>query len=190
MAGNYYEDQRYDSIDYTSKELSVGIYEGCIFSNCNFADAVLSEIQFVDCEFRNCNLSMIKVSGTSLNGVLFEGCKMLGINFETCSKSLFKPVFIKCILNYSSFFQCNLRKAKLPDCVFQETDFTEADLTEAVLSNCDLLNAKFERTVLEKADLRTAINYSINPEVNKIKKAKFSWPAVAGLLDKYDIIVD
>jgi len=35
--------------------------------------------------------------------------------------------------------------------------------------------------------LRTAFNYSLNPELNKIKKAKFSLPAVVGLLDKYDI---
>jgi hypothetical protein len=45
----------------------------------------------------------------------------------------------------------------------------------------------FENTLLEKADLRTAFNYSIDPEMNRVKKAKFSIAGVTGLLDKYDI---
>ena len=66
-------------------------------------------------------------------------------------------------------------------------DFTECDLAASVFDNCDLKLAAFENTILEKADLRSSYNYSINPELNKIKKAKFSLPAVVGLLDKYDI---
>jgi hypothetical protein len=38
--------------------------------------------------------------------------------------------------------------------------------------------------------MRTSFNYSINPELNRIKKAKFSMPAVVGLLDKYDIEIE
>ncbi len=68
-----------------------------------------------------------------------------------------------------------------------EVDFTECDLTAASFDNCDMLEATFDRTILEKADFRTAYHYSINPEVNRIKKAKFSLPEVTGLLNKYDI---
>jgi len=50
-----------------------------------------------------------------------------------------------------------------------------------------LTGAMFESTNLEKADFRSSFHYSINPEINKIKKAKFSLPAVIGLLDKYQI---
>ena len=69
-------------------------------------------------------------------------------------------------------------------------DFTEADLTNSVFDNCDLAGAKFEKTILEKADLRTSHNYSIDPEINKIKKAKFSVHGITGLLDKYDIEIE
>jgi fluoroquinolone resistance protein len=44
--------------------------------------------------------------------------------------------------------------------------------------------------MLEKADFRTSNGYSIDPEMNRIKKAKFSLEGVAGLLDKYDIEVE
>jgi len=66
----------------------------------------------------------------------------------------------------------------------------ESDLAQAVFDNCDLSRAAFNRTILEKADLRTSFNYSIDPDLNKIKKAKFSMPGLVGLLDKFDIVVD
>jgi hypothetical protein len=33
-------------------------------------------------------------------------------------------------------------------------------------------------------------NYSIDPDLNKIKKARFSTQGIAGLLDKYDIEIE
>jgi len=71
-----------------------------------------------------------------------------------------------------------------------EADFTQSDLTDATFDQCELAGATFDNTILEKADLRTSFNYSLDPEKNKIKKAKFSLPAVTGLLHKYDIEID
>jgi uncharacterized protein YjbI with pentapeptide repeats len=68
-----------------------------------------------------------------------------------------------------------------------EVDFSESDLSNATFDNCDLLTATFDRTVLEKADFRTAYNYAIDPENNRIKKARFSTAGLAGLLFKYDL---
>ena len=48
----------------------------------------------------------------------------------------------------------------------------------------------FAGTILEKVDFRTAFNYSIDLERNRIKKARFSAKGVVGLLDKYDIDID
>jgi len=44
--------------------------------------------------------------------------------------------------------------------------------------------------VLEKADFREATNYFIDPEKNRIKKAKFSLNGLPGLLIPYDIIIE
>lgn len=73
------------------------------------------------------------------------------------------------------------------DCNLTEVDFTEADLTGAIFRNCDLHLALFDNTILEKADLSSAVNYSINPDNNHIYKAKFAYPAVLNLLDKYQL---
>jgi hypothetical protein len=43
---------------------------------------------------------------------------------------------------------------------------------------------------LEKADFRSAFNFSIDPEMNRMKKAKFSRTGVFGLLHKYNIEIE
>lgn len=76
------------------------------------------------------------------------------------------------------------------NCLLEEVDFAESDLTNAVFAESDLRGAMFDHTRLEKVDFRTAINYAIDPEVNRIRKAKFSREGVMGLLAKYDIIIN
>ena len=63
-------------------------------------------------------------------------------------------------------------------------------MTSALLDHCNLERATFDQTILEKADLRTSYNYSIDPENNRLKKAKFSMEGISGLLDKYDIEIE
>jgi uncharacterized protein YjbI with pentapeptide repeats len=59
----------------------------------------------------------------------------------------------------------------------------------ATLQHCDLDRAIFGNTVLEGADLSTAYNYSIDPDINRLKKARFAAQGLAGLLGKYQIII-
>ncbi|HSQ45289.1 MAG TPA: pentapeptide repeat-containing protein, partial [Lutibacter sp.] len=71
-----------------------------------------------------------------------------------------------------------------------EVDFSETDLSNAVFNNCDLIGSIFKTSILEKTDFRTSYNYSIDPELNRMKKAKFSLQGLPGLLRKYQIEVE
>jgi uncharacterized protein YjbI with pentapeptide repeats len=62
-------------------------------------------------------------------------------------------------------------------------------MPEASFHGCDLLGATFLQTNLEKADFRNAVNYSLDPDQNKVKKARFSAEGLGGLLQKYGIEV-
>jgi len=73
---------------------------------------------------------------------------------------------------------------------FTKIDFSATDLTASSFLNCDLSRSIFQQTILEKADFRTANNYSLDPESNRIKNAKFSSSWIIGLLDKYKIIIE
>jgi len=169
--------------------LPSGDFEGCRFTHCDLGGAGLSGINFTECVFEDCNQSGAKILQTTFNDVKFLRCKILGLHFETASQYLFTVSFEHSTLDLCSFYQCKMKKTLFNHCSLQETDFTETVLTEAIFDGCNLRGAKFENTVLEKADLRTAINFTVNPEINKIRKAKFSYPGVLALLDKYGIVI-
>jgi len=190
MNNAFVADQIFEKKDYTEKPLAVADYDACTFINCNFSGSDLSNINFSECEFQGCNLSMSKLAKTGIKDVKFTNCKLLGLHFQDCSDFLFAATFEDCILNLSSFCNRKMKKTIFRNCTMHETEFAETDLTNAVFDNCDLANASFLHSILEKADFRTSYNYSIDPERNKMKKAKFSKENVAGLLDKYDIEVE
>ncbi|MCD6063611.1 MAG: pentapeptide repeat-containing protein [Flavipsychrobacter sp.] len=187
MSQNFFQDQSFDK-GTTIAEKSE--YENCTFRNCDLSGAGLSGSIFIDCSFTGCNLSMAKLVKTAFRGVKFQNCKMMGLQLGDCSEFALEFSFDGCVLDHSSFYQMKLKKTRFTDCRMVETDLTSADLTEATFSNCDLSGATFDNTTLEKADLRTAYNYSIDPERNKIKKAKVSLAGIPGLLYKYDLDIE
>ena len=190
MERNYVEDKDFEQIDFSEKPLGLADYDNCTFINCNFSDTDLSKQNFSECTFKGCNLSMTKLGNTVFNDAQFKDCKMLGLHFEDCNQFLLTVSFEDCSLNLSSFYKVNLKKTVFRNTSLNEVDFTETDLTSTLFDNCNLLLAAFVNAILEKADLRTAYNYSIDPELNKIKKARFSTNGIAGLLNKYDILID
>jgi uncharacterized protein YjbI with pentapeptide repeats len=190
MNDNYIFEQKFEEIDYTENNLEFGEYEKCQFNNCDFSNSDISGFTFIDCAFNSCNLALTKLNHTSLRDVNFKDCKMIGLRFESCNNFGISIGFENCILNHSSFFKVILKKTIFRNSKFENVDFSDSDLSNSIFDACDLTRATFAGTNLEKADLRTSYNYTFNPEINKIKKAKFSIYGLAGLLDKYNIIID
>lgn len=190
MAQLIIENETFTRINFKETPLEKGEYENCEFIGCDFSNTNLSAIKFIICRFADCNLSLVKLVGTALQEVSFKGCKMLGLRFEDCNEFGFCFGFENCTLNHSSFYRTKIKGTLFKNSHLQETDFTECNLTASVFDNCDLSRAVFENSVLEKCDFRTAYNYSIDAEKNKIKKARFSLPEVIGLLHKYDIQIE
>ncbi|WP_421771684.1 pentapeptide repeat-containing protein [Emticicia sp.] len=184
------EEEEFNGINFTQESLRKGEYEGCTFTNCDFSNLHLSNFDFVECEFEDCNLSNVKISNTAFKQVKFSNCKLLGVNFGECNPFLFSVSFDDCFLHLAGFYKLKMKGTKFKNCNLKEADFTETDLSGAVFDNCEFTSAVFERTILEKADLRTSQNFSIDPELNRIKKAKFSLSNVRGLLDKYNIEIE
>lgn len=182
----YITDKTFDRVEALNK----GEYDNCVFNGCNFANYDLSEFKFMDCTFNSCNLSMVKLNKTALRDVKFNECKLLGLRLDTCYGLGLSLSFDGCQLNHASFYNIKIKNTVFKNSNLQEADFTKADLTGALFDNCQLALATFDETILEKADLRSAHHYSINPESNRIKKAKFSILGVPGLLTKYDIEIE
>lgn len=184
------ENKTFEKTNYTEIYLDKGEYEHCSFINCNFHKADLSHIIFNECTFDGCDFSLVSMKSTALRDVKFLNCKLLGVHFDACSEFLFSAHFKNCILKFASFYKLKLKQTCFQACNLQEVDFAETDLTGSIFETCDLQKTLFDHTILEKVDFRSSYNYSIDPEKNRIKKAKFSQTNVIGLLDKYDIEID
>lgn len=190
MEETYHRDKTFDKLNYAGKVLSGLEFEACTFTNCDFSGSNLSGNDFVDCRFEGCNLSMVRVDQTGLKNAEFHNCKLMGVDFSACNEFLLAVSFHHCILDYISFFRKKIRKTSFLGCSIKEANFTQTDLSGSSFTDCDLSQTVFQQTILEKADFRSASNFSIDPELNKIKGAKFSSSGLIGLLDKYDIVVD
>ena len=180
----------FERADYTVSNLPRGEYENCRFLNCNFYGGDISHITFRECTFDSCDFSLAKLKNTALNDIHFVDCKLLGVQFEECNQFLLSLDFVNCVLKLAVFYKLKLKKTRFINCNLQETDFSEADLTASSFDNCDMQRAIFNKTILEKSDFRTSFNYSMDPDQNRITKARFSRMGVIGLLDKYRIVIE
>ncbi len=190
MERNYTEGRIYEKEDFTVNRLPDGDYENCQFVHCNLANADLSGINFIECSFNACNMGRAKLSRVSFRDVRFKDSKMIGLHFEDCNEFMLTMEFDRCILDYSSFEKLKLQHIRFMDCHMHESVFTGTDLTGAVFGHCDLQGTKFEQCILEKADFSSAYLYSIDPEKNRMRKARFSLTGTPGLLGKYDIVLE
>jgi uncharacterized protein YjbI with pentapeptide repeats len=180
MNDNYFDSEEYTKIDFTKTNIKKGEYDNCTFVNCDFQSIHVSNIQFLECKFIDCNFSNATIKETSFKEVNFINCKMIGLKFNEVHPFLLQMSFEKCQLNFSSFYQLKIQNTKFISCNLEEVDFTETLATDCI----------FENSNLQKSDFRMALNFNINPEINRLKGAKFSSQNLFGLLSAYKIIIE
>ncbi|MBS1530137.1 MAG: pentapeptide repeat-containing protein [Bacteroidetes bacterium] len=189
MSASIREDQTFTKISAADPVFASRQFEYCKFVSCDLSGADLSNILFIECVFDDCNLSLANMSGAGLQNIRFKNCKLSGVNFSRILDFLLEMHFEGCILDNAVFYKKKNKKAVFRDCSMIETDLTEADLSDCKFDNCNLHRATFDQTILKNADLSTSYNFTIDPDNNDIKKAKFSVHGLPGLLTKYDIKV-
>ena len=194
-----FDQQSYENDSFTElvieEELIEGVeFQECTFSKCTFTGSTFKSCKFKDCTFVDCDLSLIKVDYSSFNAVSFEKSKLVGINWAVASwdldglLKLQNPVsFSECVVNYSSFIGLELEGLQIKKCTANEVDFSEANLEKSSFQGTELTGSIFRNTNLTEANFVGAANYAINPDLNTIKKAKFSIPEAMSLLYSMDI---
>lgn len=190
MNNQIFFDETYNGVIFSEDSFFKGNYEACSFVQCDFSGMDLSMCKFIDTEFVECNLSNANISACSFQDVKFVQSKMLGLRFDEINDFGFSVEFDSCQMNHSSFYGSKLGKSSFNNCSLIEVDFERSELKAVPLIDCDMLNVIFGKTNLEKASLIGSFNYSIDPEANNIKGARFSRDAVFGLLDKYKIVIE
>lgn len=187
MEALIHDNKVFEEITYADKLIRGREFQSCTFKKCDFSNSDFPHNKFLDCVFDGCNLSMMKFSGSTLSNVEFKNCKMLGVNFSECQDFLFSVEFDSCILDYASFMGKKMVKTTFAHSSLKEVSFSQANLNGSVFNDTNLENAVFSRTDLTGVNFTTAYNYTMDPELNILKKASFSTQGIAGLLVKYGI---
>ena len=186
-----YLSENFVGLDLTDQNMVCKVFEDCTFTDCNFSEATFKECKFIDCQFSKCNLSVVKLGYSKFMDVVFDECKLVGVDWTRASWSSVvasSPIkFHKCIINDSSFFGLVLEELVIEDCKAHDVDFREGSFTEANFSYSDFSNSLFNRTNLMGADFIEARNYAIDVFCNEIKRAKFSRFEAINLLDSLEI---
>ncbi|RRA97728.1 pentapeptide repeat-containing protein [Larkinella rosea] len=182
-------DQHFDPTTGAPDAFPYHDFEQCTFKNLPLGKAVLANSNFVNCRFESCNLDLALVKGTKFNDVSFVKCTLVGVNFEHCNPFAFSVGFEECNLDQSYFFNRNLKKTKLIGCSLKGASFINCDLAGAVFKDCNLELTVFVNNTLTQVDFSTSYNLTLDPEQNKLKKAKFSLHSLPGLLTKYDLVI-
>lgn len=180
------ENKTYKDLDFRAIELEEEYYH-CIFEHCDFTEILFQKTNFEECEFISCNFSLCKSNGTSWNKVVFEQCKLTGANFSHANKFTFSAKFDECLMQYVSFQGLNLQGFQFTKCLLTETDFNTCNLKKTHFDDCNLDRALISHCNLEDTDFSTAYNFVINPNDNKVKKAKFSLQNLPGLVAVFDV---
>ena len=183
------DDQTFKSANFSKESLEGRSFTNCTFENCNFQESIWRGGTFCDCLFKRCNISLVGLEGTRLQNVQFDECKVLGADFHKCDARFFSIHFRKSILIHCNFSGLKMQGASFKESKLKECYFTNTLLNGGDFSEVEFTNTDFHNCNLTKCDFRSATRYSINPLTNDIKKARFSFPEAASLLNYLDIII-
>ena len=181
--------ESFSGLDAKNETISFIKFQDCTFTRCFFSNVQFRGCSFLDCIFKNCDLSLIKVEDSSFRNVEFKDSKVIGVDWVSAAYPILIN-FENSLLNYSNFKKLNLKKIKIQNCQVIEANFTEANLTQANCQKSDFSGSRFLHTNLSQANFVGARNYAINIKVNKVEKARFSFPEVISLLNIFDVIIE
>jgi uncharacterized protein YjbI with pentapeptide repeats len=184
----FYRDKIFQNLVCEAGAVSEREFVRCRFIKCSFERTHFKECSLEDCSFEQCNLGLIKQKMVGFLGVKFEDSKIIGVDW-THPKNPFDVSFLRCNLDNSIFAGMKLGSTRMSGCSIRDADFTNADLTKCAFDSSDLAGSRFENCNLSFADFSQAMNYSINPTLNKLKKTKFALPEAASLLRVFDIVL-
>ncbi|MGE5431346.1 MAG: pentapeptide repeat-containing protein [Syntrophomonadaceae bacterium] len=182
----FYLHENFSGREFANSELKDTEFTDCTFDKMNFEKTRLKYVRFENCTFNKSNLSLVRINGSRFIDCKFTDCKMIGINWQEAEAPI-EIIMDKCKLDYSIFYGLDLRRIEITESFAKEVNFENADLSKGKFNGTDFSSSKFKNTNLSFSDLREATNYDINPEFNKIKKAKFSMPEAMTLLQCFDI---
>jgi uncharacterized protein YjbI with pentapeptide repeats len=184
-----YFNEVFDQADRLPDQWGGHDFEQCTFRKLELSKSTLNSANFINCRFESCVLTQADLKNTKLYDVSFTDCKLLYVDFGACNPFGFHVDFEECQLDYALFLNRKLKKGRFTECSLREVQFLSCDLTGTIFRRCNLELARFEQNNLSQVDFSSSYNISLDPDENKLRKARFSLHNLPGLLKKYELVI-
>ena len=165
-------------------------FSNCVFAGCDFTDADLAQAVFERCRFEDCNLSNPSIERAAFDSVVFDGCKLVGLQFRLVNQFAFAVAFHRSTLRACVFDGVRMQKTRVSDCELIDCSLIASDFRGTSFENTRFRGTRFEEVNLENASFRNASGYEIDPGRNRLRNALFSSPEVLALLHHLQIRID
>ena len=163
-------------------------FEDCVFDHCRWLGTRVQNCRFNACTFDHCNFSGVVFSFTTMKDawLLNSAFRSMAWGGLQGKSGVFQPFgkIKNCAFRYNDFSGMALNGFDWTGAELQQCTFDDTRLAGASFYGVRLGRTRFTRCDLQKADLRTAEEYAIDLETNKLKGARFSFPDVVRLLEK------
>ena len=98
-------------------------FSNCLFDKCDFTHVNFSGGTFIDCKFVGCNLTGMKVEDTRFQEIVFDNCKIMGVDFSSISTFLLAWEFSRCKVNLCDFTRVEMKFTRFIECGIKEKNF-------------------------------------------------------------------
>ncbi len=188
QSGDSFQERHFQGGDLTGADLGGKDFTGCTFKGVRLGQTRWREARLEDCRFDDCELSRLAPDGLGARGVVFAGCKLMGVDWSNLAPY---PAlsFERCDLRFGSFVALKLRKIAFAGCNLEEAQFVETELIEASFADCRLAGARFERCDLRKASFAGATELALNPSGNQVRGAGVPLDAAIRLAESFGLRV-
>lgn len=165
-------------------------FENCHFEGLTFGEMDWRNTRFENCTFERCNLVGVRWTGARLHGVDFKECTVDRLRWSTLSPQFLNLSLHECQATGGDWSDLDLKGCKLIDSNLSACDFSGADARNVDWSGSKLTEVIFHRSDLREGDFRTAIEWNIDPQENRVRDARFASNNLEGLVGRMGIRLD
>jgi len=149
-----------------------------LLENSELSKADMGGAQFIDCDLSDVNFLEAKMAAVDLSGSRMKGANFLNIDFSGgrfIGSQMEECNFIQSTLENTDFSAANLSGSNFVECKLDHSRFIEAKMTNVRFPmGCSLKDCKFDKAVLDKANLRDTEAENCSFEEASFHQADFS----------------
>lgn len=163
-----------ENLKWEKEDVSNSLFNGSLFSGCEFTDVVFANSDLEGTRFHTCNFINCSLKSTDVHAVFFNNCKFIGV------------VFSDAVIADTTFYDCEFDLCKYSGFNLTQSVFEACQLAGFTSRGCSVTLNKFIKTTFTNSVFMNVFYYQIFHDCNFIDSSFEAYLAgyVYGLSEK------